>query len=170
VRYADFLQVIARRLQTKETVDQLLVCIIPEIFPELSIVHAGDDIHHNLTNKKHSLIMKCRKHSRHSTKRIEVLGKALKHRLAQSSAEYFVAGTIAPEELRHILSTFGEVMDQAEIEEFLAEADVKCPDFRANGEKTGLINYFAFVGLILDIPELETLQTVRKPSCTIRTR
>jgi len=37
VRYADFLQVVARRLQTKETVDQLLVCIIPEI---LSLVDA----------------------------------------------------------------------------------------------------------------------------------
>jgi Ca2+-binding EF-hand superfamily protein len=82
----------------------------------------------------------------------------------------FLAGTIAPEELRHILSTFGEVMDQAEIEEFLVEADLKCPDYRANGEKTGLINYFAFVGLILDIPELEIIPpTVREPLCTIHT-
>ena len=67
------------------------------------------------------------------------------------------AGTIAPEELRHILSTFGEVMDAAEIDEYLAEADAKCPDLRANGEKTGLINYFAFVGEILDIPQSETI-------------
>ena len=67
------------------------------------------------------------------------------------------AGTIAPEELRHILSTFGEPMDSAEIDEYLAEADLKCPDLRANGEKTGLINYFAFVGEILDIPQSESI-------------
>jgi hypothetical protein len=48
-------------------------------------------------------------------------------------------------------------MEQAEIEEYLTEADLKCPDYRANGEKTGLINYFSFVGVILDLPELETI-------------
>ncbi len=66
------------------------------------------------------------------------------------------AGTIAPEELRHILSTFGEPMEQVEIDEYLLEADQKCPDLRANGEKTGLINYFAFIAEILDIPHSES--------------
>ena len=165
MRYADFLQVVARRLQTKETVDQLLVRIISQnLFLGYALC---------LFAMIDSLTIKCRKHSRHSTKRIEVLGESLEEIFLRNhyANDCAVAGTIAPEELRHILSTFGEVMDQAEIEEFLAEADLKCPDYRANGEKTGLINYFAFVGLILDIPELETIpQTVSQSSCTIRTQ
>jgi hypothetical protein len=39
----------------------------------------------------------------------------------------------------------------------VAEADIKCPDLKANGEKTGLINYMAFVGVILDMSEEEVM-------------
>lgn len=46
-------------------------------------------------------------------------------------SDWFVcAGTISPEELRHILSHFGEVMDTAEIDEYLAEADNKCAEMK----------------------------------------
>lgn len=45
----------------------------------------------------------------------------------------------------------------AEVDEYIAEADVKCPDLKANGEKTGNINYLAFVGVILDLSEDEVM-------------
>mmetsp|Transcript_10624 Transcript_10624/g.21260 ORF Transcript_10624/g.21260 Transcript_10624/m.21260 type:complete len:174 (-) Transcript_10624:46-567(-) len=61
-------------------------------------------------------------------------------------------GTISPEELRHILSHFGEAMDSTEIDEYLMEADLKAGDIR-NNERTGLINYVAFVGVMLDLSE-----------------
>jgi hypothetical protein len=67
------------------------------------------------------------------------------------------AGTISPEELKHILEHFGEPMDPAEIDEYIAEADVKCPDMKANGDKTGLINYCAYVGVMLDLTEDEVM-------------
>ena len=67
------------------------------------------------------------------------------------------AGTIGPDELRHILSHFGELMDVAEVDEYIAEADIKCPDLKANGEKTGNINYLAFIGVILDLSEDEVM-------------
>mmetsp|Transcript_14237 Transcript_14237/g.22136 ORF Transcript_14237/g.22136 Transcript_14237/m.22136 type:complete len:176 (-) Transcript_14237:47-574(-) len=73
-------------------------------------------------------------------------------------------GTIAPEELRHILSHFGEVMDNTEIDEYIAEADLKAPDLRANGEKTGLINYLAFIGVMLDLTEDEIFQMSNQSS------
>jgi Ca2+-binding EF-hand superfamily protein len=66
-------------------------------------------------------------------------------------------GTISPEELKHILEHFGEPMDAAEVDEYIAEADVKCPDLKANGDKTGLINYCAFVGVMLDLTEDEVM-------------
>lgn len=66
-------------------------------------------------------------------------------------------GTISPEELRHILSHFGELMDTNEVDEYIAEADIKCPDLKANGEKTGNINYLAFVGVVLDLTEDEVM-------------
>jgi hypothetical protein len=56
------------------------------------------------------------------------------------------------------LSHFGELMDEAEIDEYIAEADVKCPDMKANGEKTGKVNYLAFVGVILDLTEDEVME------------
>lgn len=65
-------------------------------------------------------------------------------------------GTISPEELRHILSHFGEVMDTAEIDEYLAEADNKCAEMKGE-TKTGQINYVAFVGVMLDLSEDEIL-------------
>ena len=68
------------------------------------------------------------------------------------------AGTIGPEELRHILSHFGELMEEGEIDEYIAEADVKCPDMKANGEKTGKVNYLAFVGVMLDLSEEEVME------------
>lgn len=34
---------------------------------------------------------------------------------------------------------------------------MKCPDLKANGEKTGLINYMAFIGVILDLTEDEVM-------------
>ena len=67
------------------------------------------------------------------------------------------AGILSPEALRHILSHFGETMTEADIDEYLAEADVKCPDLKANGEKTGNINYLAFAGVILDLSEDEVM-------------
>ena len=48
-------------------------------------------------------------------------------------------------------------MDPAEIDEYIAEADVKCPDMKANGDKTGLINYCAYVGVMLDLTEDEVM-------------
>ena len=66
-------------------------------------------------------------------------------------------GTIGAEELRHILSHFGELMDTNEVDEYIAEADIKCPDLKANGDKTGNINYVAFVGVMLDLTEDEIM-------------
>lgn len=62
-------------------------------------------------------------------------------------------GTIHPWELKHILSHFGEIMDEAEIDEYLAEADNKAPEMKPTGEKTGKINYVAFAGVMLDLSE-----------------
>ena len=60
---------------------------------------------------------------------------------------------MTPDEFRHILTTFGEKMEPAEVDEYIAEADTKCPDLKPNGDKSGLINYIAFVRIILDLPE-----------------
>ena len=43
---------------------------------------------------------------------------------------FSLAGTIHPAELRHILKYFGETMEDAEIEEYLAEADSKCAEMK----------------------------------------
>jgi hypothetical protein len=43
-------------------------------------------------------------------------------------------------------------MDTAEVDEYIAEADLK-----ANGDKTGLINYCAYVGVMLDLTEDEVM-------------
>ena len=55
-------------------------------------------------------------------------------------------------------------MDLNEVEEYIAEADIKCPDLKANGEKTGLINYVAFVGVILDLTEDEIMAAGLAPA------
>uniref|UniRef100_A0A7S4KF32 EF-hand domain-containing protein n=4 Tax=Guillardia theta TaxID=55529 RepID=A0A7S4KF32_GUITH len=64
-------------------------------------------------------------------------------------------GLISGEELRHVLTRFGEPMDESEANDYIAEAEAKCPDVRANGEKTGMINYLAFIGVMLDLSEEE---------------
>ena len=66
-------------------------------------------------------------------------------------------GTIKPEELRHILCTFGEAMDASEVDEHLAEAESKCPDLKANGDKTGKVNYVAYIGVMLDLSDEEVM-------------
>ncbi|KAJ1480780.1 hypothetical protein T484DRAFT_1955710 [Baffinella frigidus] len=66
-------------------------------------------------------------------------------------------GTIHPWELKHILSHFGEIMDEAEIDEYLAEADNKAPEMKPTGEKTGKINYVAFAGVMLDLSEEQVM-------------
>jgi hypothetical protein len=48
-------------------------------------------------------------------------------------------------------------MDAGEVDEYIAEADVKCPDLKANGEKTGRINYLAFIAVILDLTDEEVM-------------
>ena len=55
-------------------------------------------------------------------------------------------------------------MDLVEVDEFIAEADAKCPDLKPNGDKSGLINYVNFARIILDLPEenIAPPATVRK--------
>ena len=39
-------------------------------------------------------------------------------------------GLISGEELRHVLTRFGEPMDESEANDYIAEAEAKCPDVR----------------------------------------
>lgn len=55
-------------------------------------------------------------------------------------------------------------MDTNEVDEYIAEADIKCPDLKANGEKTGNINYLAFVGVVLDLTEDEVMAAGLAPA------
>eukprot|EP00281_Chroomonas_sp_CCMP1168_P019995 CAMPEP_0206233132 /NCGR_PEP_ID=MMETSP0047_2-20121206/11810_1 /ASSEMBLY_ACC=CAM_ASM_000192 /TAXON_ID=195065 /ORGANISM="Chroomonas mesostigmatica_cf, Strain CCMP1168" /LENGTH=167 /DNA_ID=CAMNT_0053656963 /DNA_START=152 /DNA_END=651 /DNA_ORIENTATION=+ len=101
VQYSDFLPVIAKRIQHKETIDDLI-------------------------------------------KAFQVFDKDHK-------------GTLTPDEFRHILSHFGEIMEVAEIDEYIQEADLKSPHLRADGSKTGLVNYMGFIGVMLDLSEEEIM-------------
>uniref|UniRef100_A0A7S4KEP3 Uncharacterized protein n=1 Tax=Guillardia theta TaxID=55529 RepID=A0A7S4KEP3_GUITH len=87
-----------------------------------------------------------------SIRRIEVEGGWWWERNAVRS---YASGLISGEELRHVLTRFGEPMDESEANDYIAEAEAKCPDVRANGEKTGMINYLAFIGVMLDLSEEE---------------
>jgi len=99
VQYSDFLPVIAKRLQNKETVDDLMKAF-------------------RVFDKEHK-------------------------------------GTLSPDELRHILSNLGEVMELPEVDEYIVEADLKAPHLKPDGSKTGMINYVAFIAVMLDLSEEE---------------
>ena len=50
--------------------------------------------------------------------------------------------------------------------QYLAEAESKAPQLKATGEKTGLINYVAFAGVMLDLSE-EQVPTLHPAPCTL---
>lgn len=43
-----------------------------------------------------------------------------------------LSGTLSPDEFRHILTHFGEIMEPSEVEEFVTEADLKSPHLRSD--------------------------------------
>uniref|UniRef100_A0A7S0VN04 EF-hand domain-containing protein n=1 Tax=Hemiselmis tepida TaxID=464990 RepID=A0A7S0VN04_9CRYP len=99
VQYQDFLQLVAKRLQTQETADDLIKAF-------------------RVFDKEHK-------------------------------------GTLSPDEMRHILTHFGECMEAAEVEDYLVEADLKAPHLKPDGSKTGMINYVAFIAVMLDLSDEE---------------
>lgn len=44
-------------------------------------------------------------------------------------------GTITPDEFRHICTHFGEVMELAEVDEYIVEADLKAPHLKPDGQR-----------------------------------
>ena len=41
------------------------------------------------------------------------------------------------------------------MDEYLVEADLKAPHLKPDGSKTGLVNYVAYIGVVLDLSEDE---------------